>query len=53
MPQLRIEEEEIVILCLDTLDEIATTHADGGTLRKLALKGIKNILEEINKKEHE
>tara|TARA_R110002051_G_scaffold101491_1_gene172317 strand:- start:2858 stop:3061 length:204 start_codon:yes stop_codon:yes gene_type:complete len=39
-----IKKEDIVYECLKILDGIATTHADSGTLRKMALDGIKEIL---------
>jgi len=39
-----IKKEDIVYECLKILDAIATTHADSGTLRKMALQGVKEIL---------
>jgi hypothetical protein len=38
------DKEDIVYECLKILDEIATTHADSGTYRKIALAGINTIL---------
>lgn len=52
MPRMQIDtgqnwlqdKEDIVYKCLEILDEIATTHADSGTLRKIALDGVRTIL---------